>query len=290
MRFVIATFKKDISRWRQDRIAFLIWLGIPIMIGGLITAMVDGDNNGGPMGTLLIADLDDSLVSGLVATAFGQDDLADLVGTQSVTVEEGQALIEAGDASGFLIIPEGFQDALLNDTHVKLTLKTNPSQTILPGIIEDIVGVLLDAGFYLQSAFGPEIVQIIDSSESTQPSGIVVSGIAVAIQEKVERLGPMLSPPLLDLTIVEPPPAEPRPDFALLFLPGVVLMALMFSSQGLSADYWAERDSGTLRRLVSTSGLLSRFVLGKALAAGLFLALIGGADLFLGFLYHDLAW
>ncbi|HNP65108.1 MAG TPA: ABC transporter permease, partial [Woeseiaceae bacterium] len=31
-------------------------------------------------------------------------------------------------------------------------------------------------------------------------------------------------------------------------------------------------------------------VLGKALAAGLFLALIGGATLFLGFLYHDLAW
>lgn len=290
MSFLFATFKKDLARWRQDRVAFLIWLGIPFMIGGLITAMVDGDDDGGPMGTLLIADLDDTLVSGFIAAAFGQDELNNLIGTQSVTVEEGTRLIEAGDASGFLTIPAGFQDALLNDTPVTLTLVTNPSQTILPGIIEDVVGVLLDAGFYLQAAFGAEIAEIGDAAELTAPPDIVVSGIAVNIQDKAERLGPMLSPPLLDLTIAEPPPAEPQPDFALLFLPGVVLMALMFSSQGLSADYWAERDAGTLRRLVSTPGLLSRFVLGKALAAGVFMTLIGGLTLLLGFLYHELAW
>ena len=100
----------------------------------------------------------------------------------------------------------------------------------------------------------------------------------------------MLSPPLLDLSIVAPPPEEPQPDFALLFLPGVVLMALMFSSQGLAADYWAERDAGTLRRLVSSPGQLGRFVVGKALAAGVFLAFIGGVTLLLGFLYHGLTW
>lgn len=290
MGFLFATFKKDLARWRQDYVAILIWLGIPFMIGGLITAMVDGGDDGGPMGTLLIADLDDTLVSGVVAAAFGQDELSGLLGTKMVTVDEGTALIEAGDASGFLIIPAGFQDALINDTPVVLTLKTNPSQTILPGIIEDITGVLLDAGFYLQAAFGAEIAEITDTTELTEPTDLVVSGIAVKIQNKIAKLGPMLSPPLLDLTIVEPPPAEPQPDYALLFLPGVVLMALMFSAQGLSADFWAERESGTLRRLVSTPGLLSGFVLGKALAAGVIMGFIGGATLLLGFLYHDLVW
>ena len=290
MGFLFATFKKDLARWRQDYVAILIWLGIPFMIGGLITAMVDGGDDGGPMGTLLIADLDDTLVSGFVAATFGQDELSGLLGTKMVTVDEGTALIEAGDASGFLIIPAGFQDALINDTPVVLTLKTNPSQTILPGIIEDITGVLLDAGFYLQAAFGAEIAEITDTTELTEPTDLVVSGIAVKIQNKIAKLGPMLSPPLLDLTIVEPPPAEPQPDYALLFLPGVVLMALMFSAQGLSADFWAERESGTLRRLVSTPGLLSGFVLGKALAAGVIMGFIGGATLLLGFLYHDLVW
>jgi len=288
--FLLATFKKDIARWRQDRTAILIWLGIPFMIGGLITAMMDRGDDSGPMGTLLIADLDDTLVSGFIAGAFSQDELAALLGVKKVTQAEGTELIEAGEASGFLTIPEGFQDAFLNDTPVTLTLKTNPSQTILPGIIEDVTGVLLDAGFYLQVAFGPEIAKLKDSVSSDQPSDLFVSTLAVQMNQKMETLVPKLFPPLLDVVIVEPPAAEPQPDIALLFLPGMVLMALMFASQGLSADYWREREGGTLRRLVSTPGLLSRFVVGKALAAGLMMALLGGVTLFVGFLYHELAW
>ena len=290
MTFLLATFKKDIARWRQDRTAILIWLGIPFMIGGLITAMMDRGDDSGPMGTLLIADLDDTLVSGFIAGAFSQDELAALLGVKKVTQAEGTELIEAGEASGFLTIPEGFQDAFLNDTPVTLTLKTNPSQTILPGIIEDVTGVLLDAGFYLQVAFGPEIAKLKDSVSSDQPSDLFVSTLAVQMNQKMETLVPKLFPPLLDVVIVEPPAAEPQPDIALLFLPGMVLMALMFASQGLSADYWREREGGTLRRLVSTPGLLSRFVVGKALAAGLMMALLGGVTLFVGFLYHELAW
>lgn len=290
MSFLFATFNKDLARWRQDVVAILIWLGIPLMIGGLITAMVDQGDGGGPMGTLLIADQDDSLLSGLVTGAFGQDELADLLAVQTVSVEEGNRLINAGDASGFLLIPKGFQDAFLNETPVTLTLRTNPSQTILPGIIEDITEILLDAGFYLQAVFGPEIQKINNSDDLEQPSDLFVSGIAVDIQHKLEKLGPNFSEPLFDLEIVEPPPAEPRPDIGLLFLPGVVVMALMFAAQGLSADYWVERDSGALRRLVSTPGVLNQFVLGKALAAAVLMALIGGATLMLGFLYHDVPW
>jgi len=290
MAFLFASFWKDLARWRQDRVAILIWLGIPFMIGGLITAMSDGGDDGGPMGVLLIADLDDTLVSGFVAAAFSQDEMAELIGVRQVSAEEGIELMDAGDASGFLTIPTGFQDAFLNDTSVTLTLVTNPSQTILPGIIEDITGVLLDAGFYLQAAFGPEIEQINASGTLDRPTDVFVAGIAVQVQHKMEELGPRLFPPLLELIVVEPPPEEPRPNFTVLLLPGLVLMALMFASQGLSADYWKERNSGTLRRLASTPGLLARFVLGKALAAGVMMAMIGGVVLFVGFLYHDLMW
>lgn len=291
MAFLFATFRKDLARWRQDRVAILIWLGIPFMIGGLITALADGGDDGGPMGILLIADLDDTLVSGVIAAAFSQDEMAELLGVRQVSAEEGTELIEAGEASGFLSIPAGFQDAFLNGTPVTLTLVTNPSQTILPGIIEDITSVLLDAGFYLQAAFGPEIEQINASGSLDQPTtDVFVAGIAVQIQHKMEELGPRLFPPLLDLVVVEPPAEQPRPGFTVLLLPGMVLMALMFASQGLSADYWKERNSGTLRRLASTPGLLSRFVLGKTLAAGVVMTMIGGTVLFVGFLYHDLMW
>ena len=129
MGFLFATFRKDIARWRQDYVAVLIWLGIPLMLGGLITAMTDGGDDSGPMGSLLIADLDDTLLSGFVAGAFSQDELSDLIGVKLVSPEEGALIIEAGDASAFLTIPAGFQDALINNTPATLELKTNPSQT-----------------------------------------------------------------------------------------------------------------------------------------------------------------
>jgi len=169
-------------------------------------------------------------------------------------------------------------------------LKTNPSQTILPGIIQDVTEVLLDAGFYLQQVFGDEIKEIKDGDIPDSMADAFVSGMALQIQDKVERLSGQLSPPVIEVEIVEPPPAEPQPDIGLLFLPGMVLMALMFASQGLSADYWKERELGTLRRLVSTPGLLSRFVLGKALAAAVLMTIIGGGTLIVGFLYHDILW
>lgn len=290
MSFVVASFKKDISRWRQDWLSILIWLAIPFLMGGLITAMVDRGNDGGPLGTLLIADQDDSLLSGLIAGAFSQEQLGEMFSVRNVSIEEGLELVEAGEASGFLIIPEGFQDAFLNDTPVTLTLKTNPSQTILPGIIQDVTEIILDAGFYAQALFGPEIAKIRNANTLDQPADLFTANIAVQIQHKIEKLEPLLSPLILDVIIVKPPPSEPRPDMALLFLPGIVMMALLFSANGLSSDYWKERRTGTLRRLASTPGLLGRFVLGKALAAAVVIAFLGGTTLVLGFLYHDVSW
>lgn len=290
MSFLFASMKKDLARWRQDPLAVLLWLGIPFLIGGLITAMVDGGDGASPTGILLIHDADDTLLSGLVAGAFSQGQLGELISVEQVTLDEGSERINAGEASGFLIIPTGFSTAFLEEKPVTLTLRTNPSQTILPGIIQDVTEILLDAGFYAQALFGPEIEQIMNADTSVIPADVFAAGIAVQIQGKVDTISPLLVPPAFDLEIVEPPPQEPRPDIALLFLPGIVLMALLFAAQGLSADYWKERDAGTLRRLVSTPGLLSRFVYGKALAAAVVLGSLGGITLGLGFLYHDVAW
>jgi len=288
MHFAIASFYKDIARWRQDRISYLIWLAIPLMIGGLLTILTSG--GGGPSATLLIDDQDDTLMSGLVAGAFAQEQMGDLFVVQQVTAEEGVELMEAGEASGFLTIPKGFQDAFLNDTPITLPLKTNPSQVILPGIIQNVSELLLDAGFYLRALFGPELEKMQGDNGIESPSDLLVSEMAVDINQKMQSLGSILSPVAFDLEIVEPPPTEPKPDMSLLFLPGIVLMALLFTSQGLSADYWAEREKGTLRRLVSTPGLLNQFVFGKALAAAVVIACIAGITMLLGFVYHDITW
>ncbi|MGB5256758.1 MAG: ABC transporter permease [Woeseiaceae bacterium] len=289
MRFVFTAFLKDLSRWRQDSMAVLLWLGIPFIVGGLITAMVDGQGGGSPTGVLLIHDRDETLLSGLVAGAFSQGQLSELISVEQVTMTEGNKRINAGEASGFLVIPEGFAAAFLDQQAVTLTLKTNPSQTILPGIIQDVTEVLLDAGFYAQALFGPEIEQIQNADSETIPNEVFAADIAVQIQGKVDSISPLLFPPAFDLEIVEPPPAEPGPNFAVLFIPGIILMAVLFSAQGLSSDFWKERESGTLRRLASAPGQLPAFLYGKALAAAVIIGFLGGTVLLVALLYHDLS-
>jgi len=290
MEFIWASIRKDILRWRQDFTAILLWLSIPLIIGGLITSMIDGNGGAKPHGILLIADQDDTFLSSLVAGAYSQGELGEMISVEKTTLEAGTISINAGEASGFLVIPKDFTDALLNSKPVTLTLKTNPAQTILPGIISDVTDILLDAGFYANQLFGSEIDQILDTGPGDQSNDVKVAAIAVAVQNKIDSAAPLLLPPAIDITITEPPAEKPSVPMALLFLPGIILMAVMFSSNGLAGDYWVEREKGTLRRLVYAPGQMAAFLAGKALAAGVIIALIGALTLVIGFLYHDIAW
>lgn len=289
MSFLFASVKKDLRRWSQDRVAMLIWFGIPFLIGGLITSMMDG-GGGGLSGKLLIADEDDTLVSGFVVGAFGQEQLGDIFVVESVTIEDGERRINNGEASAFLTIPQGFQDALLDETPVTLMLRTNPAQTILPGIIEDVTEILLDAGFYLQRLFGPEIRKIKDSNLDGKAADVFTAAISLEIKNKFDTIGEKLDPLAIELEIVEPPPAEPQPNYALLFLPGIVLMAVLFAANSLGADYWVERDKGTLRRLASAPGAWTGFLAGKAVAVMAMMVFVSSVTLGIGFAYHGVAW
>jgi ABC-2 type transport system permease protein len=292
MTFLLSCFRKDMNRWRQDLTAVLLWLGIPFMIGGLITLMVDSDGGMQPQGGLLIVDHDETLVSGLVATAFGQGGLGDLISVETVELDEGMMRIDAGEASGLLIIPEGFSAALIESTPVTLTLRTNPSQTILPGIITDVTEILLDAGFYLHQVFGDEISQIAGSQDDGEevPGSEFVAAVAVSIQQKIETVAPQLFPPAIELTMVEPPEEQPGVPVALLFLPGIILMSVLLASNSLASDFWLEREQGTLRRLVHAPSRLLGFIAGKALAATAVITLVAGIALTVGFAYHELPW
>jgi ABC-type Na+ efflux pump permease subunit len=287
MSFALTSLRKDIMRWRQDATSTLIWIAIPLMIGGLITALMSGQGVK-PHGVLLMVDQDESFLSELIAGAYSAGELGELISVEKTTLDEGTQRVNAGEASGLLIIPKGFGAAFLDAEPVTLMLKTNPAQTILPGIITNVTEILLDAGFYVHQLFGDQIdsMQIMDDN----PSDAVVAAMAIAMQNKIETVAPQLYPPIIDVEIVEPPAEEPGAPLALLFLPGIILMAVMFAANGIAGDYWRERQQGTLRRLVFAPSQLVGFVVGKALAAAVMMVLVGGLTLVIGFIYHGISW
>ena len=292
MAFVLAVLQKELQVRRRDPVSLLLWLLIPLAIGGLIMAFAGSGSGPRPVAKLLIADNDNSQISALVSTAFQRDQLADLVEADNVTELRGRALIDEGEASALLIIPDGFGAAVIADTPVTVQLITNPSQRISPRLIEESLGLMVDAVFYIQRIFGPEIQQITQQLDlETAPSNELIAAVAIAVNEKMTAIGRYLSPPAIAVEARAPEGTEqagPEPSLGLLYFPGIVLMTLLFLAQVASDDLWQEREQQTLSRVAAAPQPLRYILAGKVAA---FAVISGIAVLVLfapGFAYFGL--
>lgn len=280
MRFVLATARKDLQRIRRDWPALLLWMGIPLMVGGLLVLMFGGESN--PTAELLVVDHDQSLAGRLVTGAFQQGPLAEIVDVEVVALDEGRRRIDEGDASGLLVIPEGFGRAVLDGEPARLELLTNPSETVLPGILEETLDLTLEGGEVLRRLFDEPIDRIAaDTSTEESPADTAMVTIATAFSHVGDRAGTWLLPPAIELETVSLAEAEEF-DFARAFFPGMLVLAVLFMATGLSTDIWTERRLGTLRRAVTAPPGTGATVAGKWVAGGAALALVSAVGLAAG--------
>lgn len=271
MRFLLATAIKDLVRRRRDPVALLLWVGIPLAIGGLIFLAFGGDD-AGPSGRLLVVDEDETILSGLLTGAYERGPLAEMVIVEQVEREEGRQRIEAGKASGLLIIPDGFGDAVLAAEPFEIELVRNPSQRIVPGIIEESLSLIVEGSFYAQELFEQPLETIVATmpDDSAGVPDSTIASVSVAFNQIIERTRPYLFPPLIELETAEN--AAEEIDFARLFFPSMLFMALLFMAQGLSEDIWREREQGTLRRIIASPRPVPVFLAGKLVAGAVLMA------------------
>ena len=287
MSFVLTSALKDLRRRLMDPSALLMWMGLPIIIGVLLS-LIGGGNGPAPKARLLIVDDDQSLVSQLMIGGSRQGRLAEFLDVEIVTAEAGRSKIDKGDASALLTIPKGFQDSVLREQPATLALVKNPAERILPVIIEEGLKMLVEAAFYVQRIFGAELRRIADSVTSpTGPSSEGIAAMSRAFNERLREVQGTLFPPVLSLETKAPPKEQQdEPNFWALFLPGLLLMSLMFTAQGMSLDIWIEQSGGTLRRILSTPQHIAAFLMGKLVAAvaimalAVLLALVLGVTMF----------
>ena len=252
MRFLWISAVKDLRRLRREPVTLITWVAIPIFLAVILT-LVFGPHNNRPTGKLLVADEDGGFGATTLVHALEQSPLARMVSVENVDRKEGRRRIESGAASALLIIPVGFTGAFLGGAPVKIQLIRNPSQRILPDLIEETLGVILDRAFY---AIGGQQSQ-------TQP--LIQLNTNVIAQQSEQRGG-----------------------FAVMLLPGTLYLAVFFVAGALAADVWRERTSGALRRITTTPAAFGAFLGGKLLAAALALGAVGFFGLLLGRLLLDL--
>jgi len=290
MSLVLIAARKDLKRRLADVPALLLWLGIPVAIGTLLF-LVSGSASSPsvPRAKLLLVDQDQSTISQFVANGATSGRLGEFLDVERVAIEEGQRRIANGEATALLVLPKGFADGLLAETPVELRLVTNPAQRILPGIVQEGLEILVEAAFYAQRLFG-EPLRDMQRLPSSGPSSTQVAAIATSINDRIRELDGVALPPVLTVVTASPATATPAastPNFGLLFLPGMLLMSILFIAQGTSGDVWDEKRVGTLRRSRSLPWPMWQFLAGKLLASLVLVAAIAVAGLLVAWVLFD---
>ena len=271
MRFLLTCARKDLRRRLADPMALILWLAIPLLIGGLMSLIFGGGgSSAAPTIRVLLVDEDASVLGRLLSGAAGSGQ-ASALDIQRVSRADGYAQMNAGEASALVVLPEGFTEAVIEERPATMTLVRNPSQRILPAIVQTGSEMLIEALFYAQRALGEPLRQI--RAATAGPDGFVtsaaVSAVSGAINDRLRQAGPWLFPPALSVEFVSTQPADAASamNFGVLFLPSMLFMALLFIAEGMADDVWSEKEGATLRRAAVLPHSMTAFLGGKLIAA-----------------------
>jgi len=271
-----------------DPAALSIWIGLPLLLAGLLSFISNVGGETPPRARVLLVDQDNTTISGLLPTAVRQGNTP--IDIEEVSLDEGRRRIGAGDATALLIVPAGFQNAVTGSGSARLQLVTNPSERVLPAMVRQVVEVLVDGAFYVRNLFAEPIDLIASSPQSGPAPDVNVATIAVAINQRLTKLQGVLLPPVITFSVKTGTPADQPLNFGQLFLPGMLFMAFLFIAQGMSADVWEEKQEGTLRRLLTTPQSAGRLLLGKLLAGVAVATAVALAGLLGAVALFDLSW
>ena len=303
--------RKDLLRQLRSPLGMSLVLTFPLVFSGLLALTFGTGGTRMPQVQLLVENRDGEFLASALVSLFGSEQLGEFFDVTEVD-ERGREMMERGEASALLIIPEGFSEDLLAGTPITLELLRNPAQGILPEIAEQTMTVLTDglaSGSRLLRAPLDELATLVESGYA-DVSADQVSAIAVALHGIIGRAEDMLLPPAITLEPVQlQDEIEPEGSgagngtaaFFLLVLPGISVWALFMVGDIAMRDLLVEQTDGTLQRQLSGPVSTWTVIVGKALytsvMAGIslliltgigWLASTGGVDL-AGFTFLSLA-
>ena len=258
---------------RHDPLTLATWIGTPMMVCLLLVAFF-GREQPKPHGLVLIADQDGTFLSALVTRAYTQDELGEIFTVQLVPLDEGRRRINSGDGSALVIIPKGFGKAVLGTGQATIRLFTNPSQSIMPDIVESATSVLVEGAWRLQQIAGDDLNRI---SSDRPPSDTDIAESSVRWSHLATDVRKYLDPPVINVTAetIEPNPSRRQVNIGEAMFSSMTFLAILFLAFGMANDIWNEKIGGTLRHVAVTPSSLAGFFGGKIIALWLVFAALG---------------
>lgn len=290
--------QKDLRRAWRNPIPYLIHLGLPLVLTGML-GMVFGSAGagGGPPGKVRVAvvDEDDSAVTRMLRGALGQPQAGERLEAKFLARDQAFREVTNGTVAAALVLPRGFTEGFLTGRgSVELELLKNPAQSIHPALIEEAVGALATGLNAVARNFGTDLGEwraLVGTGTRPTPAAIaaLVEKTVVRFDAARQRLSPL--PVWYDTETAAA--GAPTPGggggvrgrergfnlFAFL-LPGLTAMFLLFLADVAMRDLQREVRGGTFERFCTlpTSALV--FVMGKV---GFVFSIVGlGAVILLG--------
>jgi ABC-2 type transport system permease protein len=266
VRFCWLSAVKDLRRYRRDPVSLLLWIVLPLLIAGLIGAVFGRDVK--PQGLLLIADEDRGMAGTFLRESISRGPLGPMLAMQQVNRAEGRRRIDSGDGSALLIIPKGYDGAVMRDRPAEWTLITNPELSMMPRVIREVASANVDAARYLQQIAGTQLRAFQDAPVSVDSLMQLGSGM----RRSVSGVSTYLIPPRVTVKVTEiGDPAAHQQTVAEMLFPGIVLLVILMMGSGLSLEIWKDAAAGAARRVAGTPSSLSAFLAGKVAATSVVL-------------------
>jgi ABC-2 type transport system permease protein len=271
---VLSIALKDLLIITRDRSGFVLMLVAPLALT-FVVAFAFGGLGGGTGGTGLanipvaIVDLDEGPFSTLLTSIFDSDDLADLVNPISLNdPDEARRMVDDDRLAAAVIIPAGFSASLSsapqtaeNVPHESIIeVYANPARPIGSGVIRSIVDTILSSFMTGVASNEVTLSQLIASGRIQPDQAETVGGqIAARAAEIAQQLA------LIRVHSRVAGSERTGFDFLNYMAPSMAILYLTFTMANAGRSILAERDAGTLPRMLITPSRQAVVLGGKML-------------------------
>ncbi|RMF72229.1 MAG: ABC transporter permease [Acidobacteria bacterium] len=272
MAATLAIVRRDLVRWARNPGRLVLLLGMPLALAAIFALAFGTGGEAGLTVRVLVIDEDGTALSEFLSGALGsQEDTGPL--DVEIVGEEGRAMIERGEASALVIIPEGFTDAFLDGRPATLRLIKNPAEQFLPQAVEEALRAAAVVLSQASRTFRDELAEFSAMlAADHSPDPVAIGAMSTRIAAKLQTVEPYLFPPVIELETISADGGDESDDgpsmqaVLSLVLPGLAVLSLLFFAQAATRDVMEEREHGLLRRLLSAPVGTGEYLLAKCVS------------------------
>jgi ABC-2 type transport system permease protein len=268
---------KDLTVLFRDRTALLLMLGAPLILTvglALISGRMSGSS--GPAFQnlpVVVVNLDQGMIGKQLADAFSSDALDALLDPQTAAdAASARALVEDDKVVAAVIIPAGFTDAVTGVREAgpadRIEIFANPEREISSQIVTAVVESFIQQ-VELARVSGQVAVEQLLAAGLIDPQAAAAVGMQVA-----ERAVSAQNSGAAIRLVSSEKTADPQKNFDMMgyFAPSMAILFLMYTVALGGRNLLAEKETGTLGRLVSAPITETAILGGKLL--GIFLVAV----------------